>query len=99
MNDEELNALISRNDGEITKYREMDIQRERDAQDNWTMQGGRGKPPPPLMQLEELPECYRNDEPFITEDVDEGTEGRGQRRRNIVSYTDGLNDDEWAMVR
>lgn len=26
-------------------------------------------------------------------------EGRGQRKRNIVSYNDGLSDDAWALVR
>jgi hypothetical protein len=30
--------------------------------------------------------------------VDEALEGRGQRRRNVASYTDGLSDDTWAMV-
>jgi ATP-dependent helicase STH1/SNF2 len=52
------------------------------------------------MQFEELPECYQTDEPFDIKDVEELVEGRGQRRRNIVSYNDGLSDDSdaWAMV-
>jgi hypothetical protein len=50
------------------------------------------------MQFEELPECYQTDEPFDIKDVEDLVEGRGQRRRNIVSYNDGLSDDAWAMV-
>jgi ATP-dependent helicase STH1/SNF2 len=98
MNDDELNALISRNDDEAAIFAKMDISRERDALENWRSQGKRGKPPPALMQLDELPECYRTDEPFEVKELDELAEGRGQRRRNVVSYNDGLSDDAWAMV-
>jgi ATP-dependent helicase STH1/SNF2 len=98
MNDDELNALISRTDEEAVIYAEMDIKREREGLDNWHAQGKRGKPPPPLIQIEELPDCYQTDEPFEIKELDEAVEGRGQRRRNIVSYNDGLSDDAWAMV-
>ena len=98
MNDDELNELIARHKSEIGIFHEMDIQREKDALESWRAQGKRGKPPPPLMQLEELPECYQTDEPFDVKEVDDLVEGRGQRRRNIVSYNDGLSDDAWAMV-
>lgn len=98
MNDDELNALISRSDEEALVYAEMDIKREREAMENWRAQGKRGKPLPSLVQLEELPECYQTDEPFEVKEIDETAEGRGQRRRNIVSYNDGLSDDAWAMV-
>ncbi|KAF7367428.1 Chromatin structure-remodeling complex subunit snf21 [Mycena sanguinolenta] len=60
--------------------------------------GHRGKPPPPLTQFEELPECYQKDEPFEATIMDEAAEGRGQRRRNVVSYNDGLDDETWAMA-
>ena len=99
MNDDELNALIARSDNEAVVFAEMDIKRERDAVENWRNQGKRGKPPPALIQLEELPECYQTDEPFEVKEIDEMAEGRGQRRRNPVSYNDGLSDDAWAMVR
>lgn len=98
MNDEELNEMIARHEPEVAIFREMDLQRERDTLEAWRAAGNRGKPPQPLMQLEELPECYQNDEPFEVKEVDESMEGRGQRRRNIVSYNDGLSDDAWAMV-
>lgn len=99
MNDDELNALISRSEEEGEIFRQMDIKRERDALENWRALGNRGKPPPSLMQLEELPECYQTDEPFDTKDAEDLIEGRGQRKRNVVSYNDGLDDDTWAMVR
>ena len=98
MNDDELNELIARHKSEVGIFHEMDIQREKDALENWRAQGKRGNPPPPLMQLEELPECYQTDEPFDIKEVEDLVEGRGQRRRNIVSYNDGLSDDAWAMV-
>jgi len=98
MNDDELNALISRTDEEAVIFTEMDIKRERDGLENWRAQGKRGKPLTGLIQLEELPECYQTDEPFEVREIDEMAEGRGQRRRNVVSYNDGLSDDAWAMV-
>lgn len=99
MNDDELNAIIKRSDEEEILFRDMDLQREREAQENWYAAGNRGKPPQPLMQLEELPECYRTDEPFEAKDVMEEIVGRGQRRRNVVSYNDGLSDEAWALVQ
>lgn len=98
MNDDELNELIARNDDEARIFNEIDVKRERDALESWRAAGNRGKPPPPLIQLEELPECYQTDEPFDAKEADEIIEGRGQRRRNVVSYNDGLSDDAWAMV-
>lgn len=99
MNDDELNMMLARSDGEIVTFRDMDIQRERDTLEAWRAGGHRGRPPPSLMQFDELPECYQTEEPFEVKEVDEALEGRGQRRRNVVSYTDGLSDEAWAMVR
>ncbi|KAI0770991.1 SNF2 family N-terminal domain-containing protein [Trametes elegans] len=98
MNDDEINEIISRSEEESRIFHEIDIQRDREALEAWRRAGNRGKPPPPLMQLEELPECYRTDEPFtVDNDIDE-IEGRGHRRRTVVNYNDGLSDDQWAMV-
>ncbi|KAG2345382.1 hypothetical protein BDR05DRAFT_930827 [Suillus weaverae] len=98
MNDDELNEMVARNDEEVEIFRKMDLQRERDALDAWRAVGNRGKPPLPLMQLEELPECYQTDEPFEPKEIDDTIEGRGQRRRNVVNYNDGLSDEQWAMA-
>ncbi|KAM6491492.1 hypothetical protein JOM56_013061 [Amanita muscaria] len=56
MNDEELNELIARTEKECVIFREIDITREREIMENWRNAGNRGKPPLPLMQLEE---CYQ----------------------------------------
>ncbi|KAJ7857605.1 SNF2-family ATP dependent chromatin remodeling factor snf21 [Mycena leptocephala] len=99
MNDDELNRLIARTEEEAELFRDMDMKRERDALENWRAQGHRGKPPAALIQFEELPECYRKDEPFETTTVmEEPAEGRGQRRRKVVRYDDGLDDEDWAMA-
>ena len=98
MNDEEINEIIARSDEEARLFSEMDMQRERDAVANWRAAGNRGRPPPPLISLEELPDCYRTDEPFETKDDIEEAEGRGHRRRAVINYNDGLSDDQWAMV-
>ena len=98
MNDDELNEHISRTAEETVIFRQIDLKREKDTFDNWRNMGNRGRPPLPLMQLEELPDCYKNDEPFEVKEVDDVIEGRGQRRRTVVSYNDGLDDDAWAMV-
>ena len=98
MNDDELNELIARSEEEGVIFREIDAKREREVAENWRSGGNRGRPPLPLMQLEELPECYQSEEPFENKETEEMPEGRGARRRNIVSYNDGLSDDAWAMV-
>ncbi|KAI6028981.1 SNF2 family N-terminal domain-containing protein, partial [Pisolithus marmoratus] len=98
MNDEELNEIIARDDKELEIFRRMDIDREREAIDKWRAGGHRGRPPPPLIQLEELPECYQTDEPFEAKDMEDAIEGRGQRRRNVVNYNDGLSDEQWIMA-
>ena len=98
MNDDEINEIIARSDEESRLFAEMDMQRERDGVANWKAAGNRGKPPPPLVSLEELPDCYRTDEPFEVKDDIEEAEGRGHRRRAVINYNDGLSDDQWAMV-
>ncbi|KAI0735883.1 SNF2 family N-terminal domain-containing protein [Earliella scabrosa] len=98
MNDDEINEIISRSEEESVIFHEIDMQREREALENWRRAGNRGKPPPPLMQLEELPECYRTDEPFGNENELDELEGRGHRRRTVVNYNDGLSDDQWALA-
>ena len=68
MNDDEINEIIARTDDEANIFRELDVQRERDAAERWKAAGNRGKPPPSLITIEELPEFYRSDEPFASKD-------------------------------
>lgn len=98
MNDDEINEIIARSDEEVIIFKQMDIERERAREQAWRAAGNRGKPPPPLMQLEELPECYQTDEPFEAKEDELGLEGRGHRRRNVVNYNDGLSDEQWVMA-
>lgn len=90
--------LLARTEHEGAVFREVDARRERDVEERWHAQGNRGKPPPPLMQVEELPDCYQTDEPFAAKEEEDLLEGRGQRRRAVVNYTDNLDDDTWAKV-
>ncbi|KIY64503.1 SNF2-family ATP dependent chromatin remodeling factor snf21 [Cylindrobasidium torrendii FP15055 ss-10] len=98
MNDEELNGLLARSEEEAAVFREYDANRERELAESWRNAGHRGKPPPPLMAVEELPELYRSDEPFAPPTEEEIVEGRGARKRNVVNYTDNLDDDTWARA-
>ena len=98
MNDDEINEILARSEEESVIFRDMDIRREREAQEAWKAAGHRGKAPAGLIQLEELPDCYKTDEPFEVADAVDEIEGRGQRRRTVVNYNDGLDDDQWAMA-
>ncbi|KZV83895.1 hypothetical protein EXIGLDRAFT_742051 [Exidia glandulosa HHB12029] len=93
MTDEELNMLLARSDEEVAIFRELDVQREVEAERRWRERGNVGPRPPPLMAVEELPEIYQRDEPFVPkEDEEVKLEGRGQRKRNTVNYNDGIDD-------
>lgn len=99
MNDEEISEFLTRSDDETVIFKDMDIKRFRDQKNTWQLSGRHGLPPQPLLQLEELPECYRNDDYFEAAALqEEELEGRGHRKRNAVSYNDGLSDDAWAMA-
>jgi len=52
----------------------MDLKRERATTEQWRNSGHRGKPPQPLMQLDELPECYQTDQPFKVKELDDSLE-------------------------
>lgn len=98
MTDEELNMLLARSDEEVTIFRELDVQREVEAERRWRERGNVGPRPPPLMAVEELPEIYQRDEPFVPkEDEEVKLEGRGQRKRNTVNYNDGIDDPFLAV--
>lgn len=45
MNDDKLNELIARHKSEVVIFREMDIQRNKDALECWHARGKRGNPP------------------------------------------------------
>ena len=51
-----------------------------------------------MIQLEELPKCYRADEPFTVQDELDEMEGRSHRKRTVVNYNDGLDDDTQVII-
>ncbi|KAM6499183.1 hypothetical protein JOM56_004691 [Amanita muscaria] len=57
-------------------------------------------PPLPLMQVEELPECYQTDEPFENKETEEvpEVEGREEGTSPVITTGSAIIDDPWAMV-
>jgi len=97
MNDEEINAIVSRADEEMEIFRRMDEERAYREEREWRAAGNSGPVPPRLMTLEELPGIYQRDEPIkVDEELENIYVGRGARARTAVKYTDGLTDDQWA---
>ncbi|KAJ3291788.1 hypothetical protein HK104_005802 [Borealophlyctis nickersoniae] len=95
MDDSELNEIIARSDEEVKLFEKMDEERRVQEEKEFRAGGGRGKPPPRLMQDDELPAIYLVDpnEPAAPEAHVEY--GRGARQRREVHYDDGLNEDQW----
>ncbi|KAK9708838.1 ATP-dependent DNA helicase Snf21, partial [Basidiobolus ranarum] len=61
LNDDDLNEIIARSDKEIAIFKQMDIDRDSEAEYIWRSAGCRGKKPERLMQEHELPEIYLRD--------------------------------------
>lgn len=89
MDDEDLNTIIMRNDGEFEIFQEMDRERAR------TEPYGPGKKVPRLLADSELPDIYLNEEAPIVDEVAESVLGRGARERTKVKYDDGLTEEQW----
>lgn len=98
MNDDEINMIVARTEGEIEVFQKMDKERAAREEQEWHAGGNSGPVPPRLMTIEELPEIYQRDEPLnkMEDDVETLFSGRGARARNTVKYTDGMTDDQWA---
>lgn len=89
MDDEDLNAIIMRNDGEFEIFQQMDADRAK------TEPYGPGKKLPRLLNESELPDIYLNEEAPIVDDTVESILGRGARERTKVKYDDGLTEEQW----
>ena len=97
IDDNELNEIIARNEGELELFGKMDAERKKREADAWKARGGRGAVPLRLMQDNELPSVFL-EEPPEPEDGKVTTElyfGRGGRQRKTVAYDDGLNEEQW----
>lgn len=89
--DEVVNQMIARSEGEFDLFQKMDVERRE------TETQGR------LIQDEELPDfLLRADDEIenLVEDEDEDTQelGRGSRQRKEVDYSDSLTDREWLRA-
>ena len=88
MDDEDLNAIIMRNDAEFELFQKMDADRLKNGP------YGPGKKLPRLLQESELPDIYLNEEAPVVEESTEPV-GRGARERTKVKYDDGLTEEQW----
>lgn len=86
--------MLKRSDEELAIFNKLDDERRRE--ENSSRRGrGRGKKLERLLQEDELPEVYRNDE-YLEEQAGPVFEyGRGQRNRENVRYDDGLTEEQW----
>ncbi|KAI8093601.1 SNF2 family N-terminal domain-containing protein [Halteromyces radiatus] len=97
LDDEELNEMLKRSDQELAIFKKIDAERNRTESELHKRMNGRGKKLERLIQDDELPEVYRNDD--VVEDVSPLVEfGRGQRAREDVRYDDGLTEEEWTAA-
>ncbi|KAL8639757.1 MAG: hypothetical protein Q9228_003240 [Teloschistes exilis] len=91
MDDDDLNQIMARTDGELELFQRLDEERARDPD------YGPGRPLPRLMGEDELPKIYLLEENPVTEEVEEYA-GRGARERTRVKYDDGLTEEQWLMA-
>jgi len=94
--DETVNQMLSRGEGEFELYQRMDIERRRDE----ARLGAARKPR--LMEESELPEWMLADEEELerltAEEEPEGPSGRGNRQKKDVDYSDSLTEKEWLKA-
>ncbi|CAM1505308.1 Fc.00g109450.m01.CDS01 [Cosmosporella sp. VM-42] len=95
MEDEELNMILARNDGELTVFQKLDEERMKDP-----IYGNRPgcKAKPRLLGDEELPDIYLSDANPVPEETEDVALGRGARERTKVKYDDGLTEEQWLMA-
>ncbi|KAB5593830.1 SNF2-family ATP-dependent chromatin remodeling factor snf21 [Ceratobasidium theobromae] len=98
MDDDEINQIIARTDQELDRFKAMDYERDMREESEWREAGNRGPRPDRMMTFQELPEVYQRDEPYEPPETELKATGRGARERKVVSYNDGLTDDQWAMA-
>lgn len=94
--DETVNQMIARSEGEFEIYQRMDIERRREE----ARQGAARKPR--LMEETELPEWMSKDEEEVErltcEEEEERFFGRGNRQKKDVDYSDSLTEKEWLKA-
>jgi ATP-dependent helicase STH1/SNF2 len=91
MDDEDLNEMMARSEGELVQFQKIDEERARN--DKY----GPGHKLPRLMCEEELPDIYLQEDNPVPEEVEEYA-GRGARVRTVARYDDGLSEDQWLLA-
>ncbi|WBW73961.1 RSC-type complex ATPase Snf21 [Schizosaccharomyces osmophilus] len=91
LDDDELNEVLARSDQELDLYRKMT--EEDDEISPYSKSKGRER----LIQVEELPEFYQQEQPAKVEEEPQILEdlGRGARRRVPVVYDETARDAQW----
>lgn len=88
LDDDELNQLIARNDGELVVFKELDDMRATETKESSYSTR--------LFSESELPEVYKQDiDSLVNKDVIVGEYGRGTRERKTTKYDDNLTEEQW----
>jgi ATP-dependent helicase STH1/SNF2 len=95
--DDDINEMIARTEDELNLFKQMDIERRDEDLRIWRERGNTGPMPDRLIQLEELPEVYRQDD-ISSEEEDPDDYGRGQRARGRVYYDDFLTEEQFLVA-
>lgn len=94
--DETVNQMLARSEGEFEIYQRMDIERRRED----ARLGASRKPR--LLEESELPEWLSKDEEEVerltNEEEEERVFGRGNRQKKEVDYGDTLSEREWLKA-
>lgn len=92
---EQINALIARDEEEYNLFQKIDEEREKEEEKLWRALGNTGPRPPRLMIDDEVPDWMKTD---FSEIEDNGRYGRGMRERPEVIYDDHLTDIQFEKV-
>lgn len=95
--DETVNQMIARSEGEFELFQKMDLERRREEAKMGSSRKGR------LLEESELPEwLVKNDDEVekcvYDDDEDKTLLGRGSRQRKEVDYTNSLTEKEWLKA-
>ncbi|KAG8224506.1 hypothetical protein J437_LFUL004989 [Ladona fulva] len=94
--DETVNQMLARNEGEFELFQRMDLERRREEAKLGPNRKSR------LIEEKELPEWLVKDddevERWTYEEEEERYYGRGSRQRKEVDYTDSLTEKEWLKA-
>ncbi|KAK0078517.1 hypothetical protein PV326_009307 [Microctonus aethiopoides] len=92
--DETVNQMIARSEGEFETFQKLDVERRREEAKDPDHKSR-------LIQETELPDWLMKDEEEVerwTYEEEEDRLGRGSRQRKEVDYTDSLTEKEWLRA-